>query len=182
LLREIKLMVDQPSTHSDTRLARKLANGHYLVCHERDGAVREYDADGKVIWEYRVPLFGQEPKPGHGPEAFGNQAFAAVRLASGNTLLSTGNGHSVLEVTPEKEIVWSLHQRDLPGIVLAWVTTLEVRPNSNIVLGNCHAGPDQPQIIEVTRDKQVVWKFHDFERFGNALSNSQVLDVPKSAR
>jgi outer membrane protein assembly factor BamB len=182
VLREIKLTVDQPSTHSDTRLARKLDNGHYLVCHERDGAVREYDADGKVVWEYRVPLFGRDPKPGHGPEAFGNQVFAAVRLAGGNTLLSTGNGHSVLEVTPAKEIIWSVHQHDLPGITLAWVTTLEVLPNGNIVLGNCHAGPDQPQIIEITRDKQVVWKFKDFERFGNALSNSQVLDVPKSVR
>lgn len=49
LLKEIKLKVDHPSTHRDTRLARKLENnGHYLVCHEGDGVIREYDADGKV--------------------------------------------------------------------------------------------------------------------------------------
>ena len=108
--------MNQPSVHSDTRLARKLENGHYLVCHEHDGAVREYDHDGKVVWEYEVPLFGQKPAGGHGPEAFGNQCFCALRLQSGNTLIATGNGHSLLEVTPDKQIVWSVRQNDLPGI------------------------------------------------------------------
>jgi len=82
----------------------------------------------------------------------------------------------VLEVTPEKEIVWAIHQNDLPGIQLAWVTTLQVLANGNIVLGNCHAGPKNPQIIEVNRDKKVVWSFHDFERFGDATTNTQILD------
>ena len=41
LLKEIKLKVDNPHPHTDTRLARKLENGHYLVCHEGDGFVRE---------------------------------------------------------------------------------------------------------------------------------------------
>jgi outer membrane protein assembly factor BamB len=173
--REIKLKVDRPDSHSDTRLARKLDSGHYLVCHERDGAVREYDADGKVVWEYPVPLFGMQPKGGHGPEGFGNQCFAALRLKNGNTLIATGNGHSILEVTPEKQIVWSVHQKDLPDITLAWVTTLQVLPNGNIVFGNCHAGPENPQIVEITRDKKVVWTFKDFRNFGNALSNSMVL-------
>ena len=48
--REIKLKVNHPNSHSDTRLARKISNGHYLVAHESDGAVREYDASGKIIW------------------------------------------------------------------------------------------------------------------------------------
>ena len=47
--------------------------------------------------------------------------------------------NSVLEVTPERKIVWELHQHDLPSITLAWVTTLEVLPNGNYVIGNCHA-------------------------------------------
>ena len=48
LRREIKLKVTHPSTHSDTRLVRKIANGNYLVAHESDGFVREYDATGGV--------------------------------------------------------------------------------------------------------------------------------------
>jgi len=177
LLRQVKLQVANPRPHTDTRLVRKLANDNYLVCHESLGVVREYHPSGKIVWEYRVPLFGKKRRPGHGPEAFGNSVFAAVRLENGNTLISTGNGHSVLEVTPKKQIVWSLKQNELPGITLAWVTTLQVLPGGNIVIGNCHAGPDQPQIIEITRDKKVVWTFHDFENFGNATSNSQVIGV-----
>jgi outer membrane protein assembly factor BamB len=175
LLRQITLKINHPHPHTDTRLARKLPSGHYLVCHEGDGAVREYDADGSVVWDYAVPLFGQKPRPGHGPEGFGNSCFAALRLANGNTLISTGNGHSVLEVTKDKEIHWSLKQGDLPGIELGWVTTLQVLPNGNIVLGNCHAGKPNPQIIEVTHDRKFVWSFRDFKNFGNATANSQVL-------
>jgi hypothetical protein len=177
LLREMKMQVAQPHPHRDTRLVRKLASGNYLVCHEGQGAVREYEPSGKVVWDYAVPLFGQKPRPGHGVEGFGNACFAAVRLPSGNTLISTGNGHSVIEVTPMKEVVWSLKQDELPGIRLAWVTTLQVLPNGHIVLGNCHAGRANPQVIEVTRAKKVVWTFHDFDRFGDATSNSQVLEA-----
>ncbi len=173
---QIKLKVDKPHVHHDTRLVRKLDNGNYLVCHENDGKVREYDAQGQVVWEYAVPLFGKPPKAGHGPEAFGNQCFSALRLKTGNTLISTGNGHGVIEVTPEKKIVWSLHQNDLPGITLAWVTTLQVLKNGNIVLGNCHAGPDQPQLVEITKDKKVVWSYKNMKDFGNALTNSLVLE------
>jgi len=178
LLHQIKLKVDHPHPHTDTRLVRKLSNGHYLVCHEGDGAVREYDHAGNVVWEYAVPLFGKEPKAGHGPEAFGNKCFAAVRLANGNTLISTGNGHGVLEVTPDKKIVWQIGQQDLPGITLAWVTTLEVLPNGHYLIGNCHAGPGQPLVIEIDpRNKSVVWTFTGYDRFGNSASNSQVLDA-----
>ncbi len=185
LVKEVKLKLDNPSTHRDTRLARKLDTGNYLVCHEGDGAVREYDGEsGAVVWEYAVPLFGKEPQPGHGPEAYGNAVFSAVRLANGNTLIGTGNGHSVLEVTPAKEIVWELHQRDLPGIVFAWVTTLEVLANGNYVIGNCHAGPGQPLLVEIDpATKNVVWTFDQFDRFGNAVSNSLLVDqAGKSVR
>lgn len=169
VMREVPLTVTTRSAHSDTRNARKTAAGTYLVAHEKDGVVREYDTTGKVIWEFDVPLFDKPPKGGHGPEAFGDQVYSAVRLANGNTLIGTGNGHSVLEVTPAKEIVWKVEQHDLEGITLAWVTQVERLANGNTRFVNCHAGPDNPQIIEVTPDKQVVWTFKDFKTFGNSL-------------
>lgn len=181
IAKQIRLKLDNPHPHRDTRLVRKLDNGHYLVCHEGDGAVREYDGSGSVVWEYPVPLFDREPQPGHGVESFGNMVFSALRLPNGNTLIGTGNGHSVLEVTPDREIVWSLKQNDLGGIQLAWVTTLQVLPSGNIVIGNCHAGPDNPQLIEVNRDREVVWQFRDFSRFGDSLTNSQILSVDGTA-
>ena len=179
LLKEVKLKVTHPNPHTDTRLARKLSNGNYLVCHEGDGFVREYDGKSSdVVWEYEVPLFGKQPKGGHGPEAFGNKCFAAVRLPSGNTLIATGNGHSLIEVTRDKQVVWKIEQTDLPGITLAWVTTLEVLPNGNYLFGNCHAGEGQPLLIELQpKTKEVVWKFDRFATFGNDVSNSQLLDA-----
>ncbi|GAA5508728.1 PQQ-binding-like beta-propeller repeat protein [Novipirellula caenicola] len=178
LLKEIPLVVDHPNPHTDTRLVRRLENGNYLVAHEADGTAREYDREsGKVIWEYKVPMFGKQAKRGHGPEAFGNRLFAAIRRPNGNTLIATGNGHSVIEVTPQKKIVWQIHQNDLPSIRLAWVTTLDVLDNGNIVIGNCHAGPNQPQIIELDpATNQVVWTFERFDEFGNDVSNTLLLD------
>ena len=173
--REIKLKVNHPNAHADTRLVRKLANGNYLVAHEADGTVREYDSAAKVVWEYEIPLFGKAPKGGHGPEAFGNSVFSASRLPNGNTLIGGGNGHCVLEVTPKKEIVWKIEQNDLPGITLAWVTRVERLANGNTMVGNCHAGPDNPQFIEVTPDKKVVWTFKDFTNFGNSTPVQVVL-------
>ena len=184
ILHSIKLQVDAPHPHHDTRLVRKLPQGNYLVCHEKDGAVREYDGrSGKLLWEYQVPLFGKPRRGGHGLEAFGNQVFAAVRLGNGNTLIATGNGHSVLEVTPQKKIVWKLEQRDLPGITLGWVTTLEVLPNGNYVIGNCHAGPENPLVIEINPvTRKVVWTLDQFQAFGNSVPNSQILDVAGEVR
>jgi outer membrane protein assembly factor BamB len=178
IVKTIPLKVERPHPHTDTRLVRKLDDGHYLVCHEGDGTVREYDGDGKVVWDYEVPMFDKPAADGHGPEAFGNKCFAAVRLENGNTLISTGNGHSVIEVTPAKEVVWKLEQIDLPGITLAWVTTLEVLPNGHYVIGNCHAGPGQPTLVEIDpQTKKAVWQFDGFEQFGNSMSNSLLLDV-----
>jgi hypothetical protein len=176
--REIKLKVDHPHPHRDTRLVRKLNSGNYLVCQDGDGAVREYNGDGEIVWEYEVPLFDKPRKGGHGPEGFGNSVFAAVRLKSGNTLIATGNGHSVLEVTPDRKIVWKIQQNDLPNITLAWVTTLEVLPNGNYVIGNCHAGPKNPLLIEIEpKSKKVVWTLDKFDTFGNSVPNSQLLNV-----
>ena len=42
-------------------------------------------------------------------------------------------------MTPDKEIIWSIFQHDLPGIVLAWVTQVERLENGNTRFINCHA-------------------------------------------
>jgi len=38
-------------------------------------------------------------------------------------------------------------------------------------------GPENPQIIEVTREKKVVWTLKDQKNFGNSLAAWQLLDV-----
>jgi len=174
IVKEVPLQVEHPHPHRDTRQARKLANGHYLVCHEGDGVVREYDGDGKVVWSYVLDLNGKPRTDGHA--GHGTECFSALRKADGNTLIACGNGNRVIEVNPAGKIVWSIEQDDLPGIKLHWVTTLDLRPNGNLTFGNCHAGPNNPQIIEVNRYKKVVWTFKDHKNFGNDLVCSWILD------
>ncbi len=181
----IPLTVDSRGAHTDTRLVRLTPQDSYLVAHEADGKVREYDrTTGDIVWEYDVPMFGRESASGHGPEAYGNRLFTALRLANGNTLIATGNGHGVIEVTHEKEVVWQIEQDDLPGIKLAWVTTLEVLPDGDYVIGNCHAGPGQPLLVKIDpKTKSVTWTFDHFDDFGNNVSNSVLVDmVGKSVR
>lgn len=177
IVREMPLTVEHPDAHRDTRLVRKLDDGHYLVCHEGDGAVREYEPSGKVVWTYKLDLGGRPESPGHGPEGHGTSVFSAYRLANGNTLIGGGNNNRVLEVSPAGEVVWSVDQKELPGVTLAWVTMLHPLPNGNVIIDNCHAGRDNPQLIEVTRDKKVTWTFKDFKTFGNSLATTRVLDA-----
>lgn len=147
------MKVSTPDPHRDTRLVRITDAGTYLVAHEREKLIREYNREGAIVWEYEV----------------GSQLYSAVRLANGNTLIGTGDGHRVLEVTKDKKIVWEVNENDLAGVKLAWITMVDRLPNGNTWVVNCHAGPNNPQILEVDKDKKVVWSFKDFERFGNAL-------------
>ena len=149
-----------------TRLMRLLDNGHYLACAENPGVVSEYDANGKVVWEYEI----------------GTRVFGAIRLKNGNTLICSGSGNSVVEVTPKKEVVWEI-SKTIPGskITLGWMTALQELPNGNIVAGNCHAGEENPQIFEITKDKRVVWEFDEWDLVGNGLACWQILDAKQSA-
>ena len=176
IVHQVPLTIHKPNAHRDTRRARKLDNGNDLVCHEADGTVREYEPTGKVVWSYTLDLAGRERTPGHA--GHGTEVFNALRLPNGNTLIGAGNGNRVIEVDKAGRTVWSVEQAELPGIKLFWVTSLQRLPNGNTIIGNTHAGPDNPQIIEVTRDKKVVWTFKDFDTFGNDVCIAQVLDVP----
>ncbi len=160
IVHSIALAVKTPDAHRDTRLVRPTPEGHYLVAHEALGVAREYDRSGKVVWEYDV----------------GSKLYSAVRLANGNTLIGTGDGHRVIEVSPDKKIVWEVTEKELPGVQLAWITMVDRLANGNTWIVNCHAGPDNPQVLEVSPDKKVVWSFKDFDRFGNALPVALPID------
>ena len=144
-----------------TRLVRVLENGHYLSCAESPGVVTEYDTAGKVVWEYQV----------------GSRVYGAIRLRNGNTLIASGNGKSILEVSPAKEIVWEIKGK-VPGtdIALGWMTCLQELSNGNYVIGNCDAGDSNPQIFEITRNKKVTWQFDEWDLGGNGLACWQILE------
>lgn len=181
IVKTVPITVERPDWHRDTRRVRKTAAGTYLACHEGLGLVREYDAAGKVVWEYALDLNNQPATGGH--DGHGLCVFNALRLANGNTLIGGGNNNRVFEVTPDKKVVWSVERDELKRpdgrpIHLCWVTSLQVLPNGNVIFGNTHAGPEHPQMIEVTRDKKVVWMLDDWTAFGNDLCTGWCLDLP----
>lgn len=177
---EIPLTVERPDSHRDTRRVRKLDNGHYLVSHEGMGLVREYDGRARIVWEYALDLNGQ-PASG-GPLGHGVSVFCALRLRNGDTLIGGGNNNRVFEVNRAGKVVWSVERDELKWpdgrpIRLNWVTGLQRLPNGNTVIGNTYCGDDNPQLIEVTRDKKVVWTFHETKTFGTEICAAWLLDA-----
>jgi hypothetical protein len=166
VVKEVKLLPEgKDGGHSYIRNARRLANGHYLVCHYGGQEVREYDSDGKVLRTI--------PAPG-GPHS-------AARLANGNTLIACGDmkcegGPSVFEVDPADKTVWQVRNGDLPGIKLEFMTGFQRNTVMSNWLGHGKFGT-APHIFEVTRDKQVKWTFADHQTM-KTVSSLQLLDVP----
>ena len=142
----------------NTRQAETLANGHYLVCAEQPGVVTEYDREGNIVWEYNV----------------NSRVYGAIRLRNGNTLIGSGSGNSVLEVTPDKKVVWEAKGtiKNAAGatIQLHWTACLHELPNGHLMVDNCHAGADNPQLFELDQKRNVVWQFNRFDLVGNGMA------------
>lgn len=158
---EFKLKTQTQNHHMQQRMSRKLANGNYLVPHLLDKAVREYTAKGEIVWEAPTP----------------NWAFTAIRLDNGNTLVGCTYGHTVVEFDKDAKIVWQLEPKDVQGIsALNDCCGVQRLPNGNTVICDYGAGgKGGPKMIEVTRDKKVVWTFEDASKAG--IHHVQILDT-----
>ena len=152
ITKTVKLTTECKNTHAQMRVARKLRNGNYLVGQYSDGVVRQYDGDGKIVWETKQKM-----------------AFSGIRLPGGNTLVAAGDGHRIVEVDEQGKVVWEIKENDLPGNPMRFVAGVQRLSNGNTLVcnwgGHGHVG-QQPQIFEVTRDKKVVGEVFDFKQFG----------------
>ena len=84
--------------------ALRLKNGNTLITDEHDILTREVNPKGETVWEL---------KPDDLPEAYRYiNAQSVTRLANGNTIVCSrggnGKGPQLVEVTPEKKVVWVL--------------------------------------------------------------------------
>ena len=158
---EIPLGCQTTNHHMQSRMARKLPNGHYLVPQEK--TVREYDAEGKVAWDRKSP---ESPVD--------NRSFCCLRNAAGHTLISLTVGNHVIEVDAAGKIVWELRDGDLAGVQVNRATALSWLPNGNIVFSNYAARAPQAKVVEITREKKVIWTYTDATNQG--VHEFQLLD------
>jgi len=155
----------QTGKHSSFRQVRKTAAGTYLTSQQRKGGkAREYSVEGKLL------------------RTFPSGHFSALRLENGNTLLGCGDEHRLIEVDPNNQIVWELKQGDLPDVKLGFIAAVWQLDGGNILFANWggHGGSTGGAILEITRDKQVVFSTGDAVK--NRASSIFVLPQAPIAR
>ncbi len=156
---EVPLSCQTTNHHMESRMARKLADGNYLVPQLFDKVVREYTPQGKIVWEVRTP----------------NWPFTAIRLPNGNTLIDCTYGQMVIEVDPAGKTVWQLSNDDLPKPLIKDACGGQRLPNGDTVITSYGIGIDQTKMFEVTPEKKVVWIYTDAGK--NGIHHFQILDT-----
>ncbi|MBV8882257.1 MAG: hypothetical protein JO332_20035 [Planctomycetaceae bacterium] len=168
---EVALQCQTQNAHMETRMARKLANGNYLVPHLLDFVVREYKPDGSTAWEFRTPSEPKECWP-----------FTAIRLENGNTLVNLTHANRTVEADPAGKIVWQVTNDDLGAPLFRDPCGAQRLPNGNTVIASYGQGGKGVKLFEVTREKKVVWTYssdrpgvhqvHVLETNGKALEGA----------
>ena len=156
ILLEVPLDAQTRDTHLQSRMARKLKNGNYLVPQLLDKVVREYTKEGKVVWEAKTP---EQP-----PEAW---PFTAIRLPNGHTLTTCTHANMVVEFDQDGKVAWQLTNADLPEPLLADPCGAQRLPNGNTVITSYGAaGKGRVKLLEVTPERKLVWTYRDDKDHG----------------
>ena len=165
---EFALKCQNHDAHMETRMARKLADGTYLVPHLLDFAVKQYDRTGKVLAVIDTTTPGDPNRNTH------SWPFTAIRLPNGNTLVGLTNANAVAEFDPSGKRVWELTNEQAGGIIRD-ACGVQRLPNGNTIVNSYGAGANQPKIFEVTPDKKVVWTFMPKE--GGGIHHMHIIDT-----
>ena len=153
IISETPLEPETDNAHMQTRMARKLANGNYLVPHLLAFKVKEYSPQGKVVKAFPTDLEELGGRPAE------NWPFTAIRLENGNTLVNLTHGNKTVELDPNGRVVWKVGNDDFPD-VKPFVDPCggQRLPNGNTVIAS-YGSNGEIKAFEVTRDKKIVWKY-----------------------
>jgi len=149
IVHETPLQPDTDNAHMQTRMARQLKNGNYLVPHLLAFAVKEYTPDGKIVATLRTDLAELGGRPAE------NWPFTAIRLDNGNTLVSLTHGNKVVEFTQTGAIAWKATDDDVGGLFKDPCGSQRLA-NGNTVVGS-HAANQGISMVELNRDRKIVW-------------------------
>lgn len=163
IVKNVPLRPDTDNVHMQTRMARKLKNGNYIVPHLLAFAVKEYEPNGNVVNTFKTDL---ESLGGRAAE---NWPFTAIRLENGNTLVTLTHGNKVIEMDANGNVIWKLTNDDLDGNPLVDPCGAQRLPNGNTVITS-YGARSGLKIIEVNRNKEMVWSYT-----GNNAHHFQIL-------
>jgi hypothetical protein len=116
-----------------------------------------------------------------GGRAAKNWPFTAIRLANGNTLVNLTNGNKTIEMNAKGEVVWKVSNEDYEDDPFADPCGAQRLPNGNTVIASYAAGAGKVKLFEVTRDKQIVWRYmgpHRVHHFQVLTTNGKPLKGP----
>ena len=146
---EVVLQPETDNAHMQTRMARQLRNGNYLVPHLLAFAIKEYSPDGTVVSTLRTDFEELGGRPAK------NWPFTAIRLDNGHTVASLTHGNKVIELNGKGEVVWKVTNEDVKGLFKDPCGSQRLA-NGNTVVGS-HAANTGISMVEVTREKKIVW-------------------------
>ena len=146
---DVPLQPETDNAHMQTRMARQLKNGNFLVPHLLAFAIKEYAPDGKVVNTLKTDL---DELGGRKAE---NWPFTAIRLENGNTVTSLTHGNKVVELNPRGEVVWKVTNEDVAGLFKDPCGAQRLA-NGNTVVGS-HAASTGVSMVELTPEKKIVW-------------------------
>ncbi len=150
---EVPLLPETDNGHMQTRMARKLPNGNYLVPHLLAFAVKEYQPDGTVVKTFKTDL---EELGGRAAECW---PFTAIRLENGNTLVNLTHGNQTVEFDADGKVVWRVTNEDVEGRFADPCGGQRLASGNTVICSYGQKKPTMPKLFEVTRDRKVVWEF-----------------------
>lgn len=153
IVAEVALQPDSDNAHMQTRMARKLPNGNYIVPHLLGFAVKEYTPDGKVVRVIKTDL---EELGGRKDE---NWPFTAIQLGSGNLLVNLTHGNKTVEFDEAGKVVWRVDNSHVDGRFADPCGGQRLSNGNTVICSYGQRKPQMAKVFEVTRDKKVVWEY-----------------------
>lgn len=152
ILVSVPLQPETDNIHMQTRMARKLPNGNYLVPHLLAFAVKEYQPDGSIVNVLKTDL---EELGGRAAE---NWPFTAIRLKNGNTLVTLTHGNKIVELDKEGKPVWKLSNHDFAEQPFADPCGAQRLPDGNTMIAS-YGATKGIKLFEVDKKNRMVWHY-----------------------
>jgi hypothetical protein len=149
----VPLKPDTTNGHMQTRMARKLPNGNYIVPHLLAFAVKEYKPDGTVVRTIKTDLDAL------GGRKERNWPFTAIHLKGGNLLVNLTNGNKTVEFDPSGKVAWRVDNSHVGGRFADPCGGQRLANGNTLICSYGQRKGGMPKLFEVNRDKKVVWEY-----------------------